>query len=803
MAYTFKHGDRPIDGYTIQRAVGRGGFGEVYYAISDGGREVALKYLRDNPQVELRGVSNCINLKSPYLVAIFDVRKTVDDEYAIIMEYCSGPSLRDLLIAEPKGFEPQKAVFFLREIAKGLAYLHDRGIVHRDLKPGNIFYDDGYVKIGDYGLSKFMSVSRHSGQTASVGTVHYMAPEIGSGNYSKGVDIYAMGVMLYEMLLGKVPFEGSSLAEVLMKHLTTQPELDELPHPFANVIRKALEKDPKDRYQSVDEMVDDLLEVETVRESLAGFSVKSLDGAVRRGTPERFDSPVPSPNPPPSPPIMNFGAPPPPYAQPVAPGAVDPHAAMPPLTSKRLTKRMNQVSKKLEAKMAKLAGGRAGRRAKRGRAARALANAVPSLPMADVALGIAGRKKRIAFTCMLSVALAVGLGILVGNTYARPHIAEQMGAAAGMLVLSMSGGIALSFRVRRWFGFTDGPRWTKWMVSAFCCAPLLAIGAAPAFEAGTGLQLWLGLLALAMFGNWQAVCEESLEGEISFGTTIKHAMGGLILVAVASAITDTDPEHFILIGAGVAGAVSLIIQATSWWLPAHADRALSDGGETANPEPEGDVDYAATQSLPQPTGDVQQAAVDTARTAAMAAAPSAVTTVQQVSGSAYPPSNARWGVTRAFWGLLSFVMMGGMIVAFLTAVISENLDSTDLTIAVGLCAGLASFLLFTLRKTTAVKREGVWRETIRPLLISASLASIGGSIAAISIKWSSYLGDEERIGLVSGLVFSSILFLALVAFGSRKQTRTTQPFLQGDVGGGAAPAAADAGMNPSSSDPLA
>ena len=71
MAYTFKHGDRPLPDYTIQRAVGRGGFGEVYYAISDGGREVALKYLRDNPQIELRGVSNCINLKSPHLVAIY------------------------------------------------------------------------------------------------------------------------------------------------------------------------------------------------------------------------------------------------------------------------------------------------------------------------------------------------------------------------------------------------------------------------------------------------------------------------------------------------------------------------------------------------------------------------------------------------------------------------------------------------------------------------------------------------------------------------------------------------------------
>ena len=296
MAYTFKHGDRPLEGFAIQRAVGRGGFGEVYYAVSDGGREVALKYLRENPQVELRGVAHCINLKSPHLVSIFDVKKNDDGDYFVIMEYVSGPSLRDLLIAEPNGIGPQKAAYFVREIAKGLGYLHDRGIVHRDLKPGNIFYDEGYVKIGDYGLSKFISVSRHSAQTASVGTVHYMAPEVGSGSYTRGIDIYALGVMLYEMLLGKVPFEGSSMGEVLMKHLTEQPEVDNLPQPFGRIIHKALQKDPKDRYQSVYELIDDLMEVDDVRTSLAGFNPVSLSGATRR-LPVGDDSPAPSPNP--------------------------------------------------------------------------------------------------------------------------------------------------------------------------------------------------------------------------------------------------------------------------------------------------------------------------------------------------------------------------------------------------------------------------------------------------------------------------------------------------------------------------
>ena len=282
MAYTFKHGDRPLDGYTIQRGVGRGGFGEVYYALSDSGKEIALKYLRDNPQIELRGVGQCMNLKSPNLVAIYDVKQNDEGDNFVLMEYVAGPSLRDIMADGDGKLDVPRAVYFVREIAKGLAYLHDRGIVHRDLKPGNIFYEDGYVKIGDYGLSKFLSPSRHSAQTSSVGTVHYMAPEIGSGHYHRGTDIYALGVMLYEMLLGRVPFEGSSLGEILMKHLTAQPEVDALPAPFPAVIRKALAKDPLERYQTVHEMVADILGVDEIERSLAGFEPASLSTAARR-----------------------------------------------------------------------------------------------------------------------------------------------------------------------------------------------------------------------------------------------------------------------------------------------------------------------------------------------------------------------------------------------------------------------------------------------------------------------------------------------------------------------------------------
>ncbi|MCG3131464.1 MAG: Serine/threonine-protein kinase PknD [Phycisphaerae bacterium] len=291
--YTFKHGDRPLEGFVIQRAVGRGGFGEVYYATSDGGKEVALKYLRDHPLVEIRGVTHVFNLPpNPHLIGIHDLRKNAAGEWFVIMDYVAGPSLRDLLNS-PDGLgreEPpddqriQRAAFFLRGIAKGLAHLHDHGIVHRDLKPANIFYDANYVKIADYGLSKAIAVSQHSGQSTHVGTVHYMAPDVGSGDYNQTIDIYALGVVLYEMLMGHVPYRGASAAEILMKHLTAEPEVDRLPEPFPRVIRKALAKTSKDRYQAVGDMIADVFgnaDLERSANSFdpAGFSLAAARAA--------------------------------------------------------------------------------------------------------------------------------------------------------------------------------------------------------------------------------------------------------------------------------------------------------------------------------------------------------------------------------------------------------------------------------------------------------------------------------------------------------------------------------------------
>ena len=274
--YRYKHGDRPLDGYTIQQAAGRGGFGEVYFAVSDSGREVALKVVNAFEQIEMRGISQCMNLKSPHLVSIFDVREGDDGQPIVIMEYVGGPSLRELLDQSPAGLGAAKAAFFLREIAKGVSQLHDCGIVHRDIKPANIFYENGYVKIGDYGLSKAISASHRSGQTVTVGTVHYMAPEVGAGCYDRSIDIYAMGALLYEMLTGRPPFHGGSTAEVLMKHLATEVDVKAVPEPFGAVITRAMLKDPAKRYATVQEMVEAVFGAEDVRQSVSCFSPDAL-----------------------------------------------------------------------------------------------------------------------------------------------------------------------------------------------------------------------------------------------------------------------------------------------------------------------------------------------------------------------------------------------------------------------------------------------------------------------------------------------------------------------------------------------
>jgi hypothetical protein len=255
MKFLYASGSRPLEGFTIKRGIGRGGFGEVYFATSDAGKEVALKHIERNLEVELRGVGQCLNLKHSNLIDLYDIRYDEQGDAWVVMEFVAGPSLKETLDRSPNGLPLAQVDYWLRGIAAGVAYLHDHGIVHRDLKPGNVFDDGGTIKIGDYGLSKFISTSRRSGQTESVGTFHYMAPEIGKGVYGKEIDIYALGIVLYELITGRTPFDGESSQEIIMKHLTADADLSGLPQPFRAIIQRALQKDPEKRFHDAAEMV--------------------------------------------------------------------------------------------------------------------------------------------------------------------------------------------------------------------------------------------------------------------------------------------------------------------------------------------------------------------------------------------------------------------------------------------------------------------------------------------------------------------------------------------------------------------
>ncbi len=294
MTFTYAPGSKPLPQYTIRRGIGIGGFGEVYFALSDAGKEVALKRIQRNLDVEIRGASQCLNLKHPNLVSLFDICRDSADQAWIVMEYVAGLNLRQVLDQNPKGLSEAEARRWFAGLAAGVGHLHSAGLVHRDLKPGNVFDDLGVVKVGDYGLSKFISASHRGGHTESVGTFHYMAPEIGRGEYGREIDIYALGIILFELLTGEVPFDGESCHEIIVKHLTATPDLSAVANPYRSVIARALHKDPAKRQASVHEMLLPLGLVDASKDShlpIAESETEPIAATVVREPVARFVEP--------------------------------------------------------------------------------------------------------------------------------------------------------------------------------------------------------------------------------------------------------------------------------------------------------------------------------------------------------------------------------------------------------------------------------------------------------------------------------------------------------------------------------
>ncbi|WP_419961590.1 Stk1 family PASTA domain-containing Ser/Thr kinase [Psychrobacillus sp. BM2] len=264
-------GKRISGRYKLLEMIGGGGMSNVYLAhdmILD--RDVAIKVLRYDfsNEEELhrrfqREALSATSLTHPHIVNIYDVGEDEDIHY-IVMEYVKGETLKEYIQLNAP-VSPTKSVMIMKQLTSAISTAHNNHIIHRDIKPQNILLDEEEnVKVTDFGIAMALSATSYTQTNSVLGTVHYLSPEQArGGTATKQSDIYALGIVLFELLTGQLPFSGESAVSIALKHLQTETPsirkiIPSIPQSIENVVLKATAKDPKDRYLSAEEMEADL-----------------------------------------------------------------------------------------------------------------------------------------------------------------------------------------------------------------------------------------------------------------------------------------------------------------------------------------------------------------------------------------------------------------------------------------------------------------------------------------------------------------------------------------------------------------
>lgn len=260
--------------YEIMEQIGMGGMARVFRALDHRlNRQVAVKILREDlaEDAELRRrfheESQAVAMLShPNIVAVYDVSRSSDLEY-IVMELIDGITLKQYMQKKGNKLNWREALHFITQIVKALGHAHSRGIIHRDIKPHNIMVlRDGSVKVADFGIARVASGGHSTLTQEALGSVHYISPEQARGSHIDArSDLYSAGVVLYEMITGRLPFEGDTPVSVAIQHINSIPlsprEIDPaIPEALEAITMKAMAPDPDNRYLSADDMLADLEE---------------------------------------------------------------------------------------------------------------------------------------------------------------------------------------------------------------------------------------------------------------------------------------------------------------------------------------------------------------------------------------------------------------------------------------------------------------------------------------------------------------------------------------------------------------